>query len=297
MRRSRLICQRPSIVAAALLSVGLLPAQIKIETFPDYRLHITNGRYDATWQIRLPEVVASNEGVFLTSTRPSLEWTASGNSYSYRWTSTADYAKAVRQAMGDRQHLAVGIEVNTKVQVFENRLALEVALHNPTDRPMTDVWIDGGCLTHLTERFFDDDHSRTYIFTSKGLTRLSELDRSIAIRSKYFVNPAWFDEPSSKSYEFFWGRSSTVPAGSLIVSQPARGLGAIGIAWENCSGLRQNSDSSHHCMHSSSYFGDLMPGATITRHGTLFFGDSIDEVVGAYSKQKFGLYKKPPRPR
>src|SRR5262245_8641304 len=130
-----------TVATATLLFASFLSAQIKIQTFPDYRLHITNERYNATWQIRLPEVVASNEGVFLTSTRPSLEWAVSADTYSYRWTSTADYAKAVRQAMGDRQQLAVGIEVKTKVQVLENMLALEVALHNPTDRPMRDVWI------------------------------------------------------------------------------------------------------------------------------------------------------------
>src|SRR5688572_2572396 len=79
-------------------------AEIRVKTFPDYRLHISNDHYQGEWQIRLPEVVASREGVFLTSTRPSLEWIMSPEGvYSYTWISTPEYAKRATEAMGSRQ--------------------------------------------------------------------------------------------------------------------------------------------------------------------------------------------------
>ena len=287
---------RVSALGVLLLTFpSLLAAQIHIKTFPDYRLHITNDKYDAVWQIRIPEVVAAQSGVFLTSVRPSLEWKQIGDTLSYSWTSTPEYSEKVRASVGNRRQLDTGIQVNTTVRILPNAVAFEIELHNPTDRPMIDVWIDGGCLTHLTERFFDNSHSRTYFFTKDGLTKLSDLDRTLQIRSKYFANPAWFEEGSTKDYEFFWGRSSAIPVEALIVSEPVSGLGAVGIAWENCPGLRQSSDDAHRCMHSSSFFGNLAPGGTITRHGMLLFGDTKEAVVAAYRKLSYRMYLGAPK--
>jgi hypothetical protein len=189
-----------------------------------------------------------------------------------------------------------GMEVSTTARIVANGVNLEVTLRNPGDQAMHEVWIDGGCLTHRTERFFDDDHSRTFLFTRDGLRPLSRLDRTLSIRSKYFTNPAWFDEPSTKAYEFFWGRSDAVPTEALVVSKPFSGIGAVGIAWDRCPGIRQNSDASHRCMHSSSWFGDLLPRESITRRGALLFGDTIDEVVSAYRRRNFSTHTQPPRP-
>ena len=223
---------RISLIRFAVTMGPFLAAagEIRVKTFPDYRLHIANDRYQGEWQIRLPEVVSSHEGVFLTSVRPSLDWSTSPEGvYSYTWTSTPAYAKRAIDTMGPRQRMASGIEVSTKASVLANRIDLEITLRNPTGRTIHDAWIDGGCLTHMTERFFDDDHSRTFIFTRDGLTPLSTLDRTIAIRTKYFVHPAWFDEDNS--YEFFWGRSSAIPTEALIVSKPVTGRGAVAIAF------------------------------------------------------------------
>jgi hypothetical protein len=48
-------------------------------------------------------------------------------------------------------------------------------------------------------------------------------------------------------------------------------------------------------MHSSSYFGDLPPGVSITRHGAVLFGDTVDEVVTVYRRGGFSMHSDPPK--
>ena len=122
------------------------------------------------------------------------------------------------------------------------------------------------------------------MLTDRGVTPLDRTDRTIPIRTKYFFDRSWFEEPATHAYEFFWGRSKTRPAAPWIASRASTGGGAIGIAWEQCIGVRQNSDPSHRCMHSSPYFGDMQPGEAITRHGVILFGDTVEELVGPFSE-------------
>ena len=284
------------VFSLSFLTVSAQPETIiELKTSPDYRLFITNKLYQAEWQIRIPEVIDAREGTFLTSVRPSVTWrTFPDGSVGYDWSGQTNYAAEVRKAAGDRIQIVTGLTISPRIKVNSNCVKMELTLKNISTQPLHDICADGGCLAHRTERFFDDHFTNSFIFTVAGLTSLSNTDRSAGIRAKYFFHPAWFESRTTKAYEFFWGRSTTRPAEALIVSGAREGKGAIGVAWDNCLGLRQNSDSSHRCMHSSPYFGDLKPGEAATRRGVIIFGDTVPEVVATFRGRSFRVYERPP---
>jgi hypothetical protein len=281
-----------STALALLCSVAALAAQLPIalETFPDHRVILRHEGYAAEWQLRLPEVVSAREGTFLTSTRTPMEWKRQPDGrMGYDWRGTEAYAKEAHEKMGRRLHMITGMEISPRIRASASRLDLELTLKNVSDATFREVWSDGGCLQHRTPRFYDDDRTHTWIFTATGLTPLAQLPRTIPVRAKYFVDPVWYEEPDTKAFEFFWGRSEARPAGALIVSEAAEGRGAIGIAWERCIGVRQNSDASHRCMHSSPRFGDLKPGESRTRRGVIWLGDTRADVVREFEKERLPL--------
>jgi hypothetical protein len=266
-------------------------ANIRLQPFEDHRVLIFHDGLDAEWQFRFPEVVAAREGTFLSSPRTRMIWKEyRSGEWGYDWQTNEDYAAFAYQQVGKRIPMIVGMEISPRIEVKTDRLELSLRLKNISIRTFHDVIAEGGCLQHRTERFFDDDHRLTCILTRDGVTTLDRTDRTVAVRGKYFLNPAWYEDPATKAYEFFWGRSQTRPAGPWIASRAATGKGAIGIVWENCMGLRQSSDSGHRCMHSSPYFGDLKPGEALTRRGVILFGDELSGVIERLQKERMSLY-------
>jgi hypothetical protein len=281
------------------IGIGLALAQEavpRLQPYEDHRVLIFHDGYEAEWQLRFPEVVAAREGTFLSSPRTRMIWqTYADGSRGYDWQTNEQYAAAAYQQIGKRVPMIVGMEVSPRMRVSADRIDLTLKLKNISAQTFHDVTADGGCLQHHTERFFDNDHRRTYMLADSGVIPLDQADRSLAIRSKYFFNPAWYEERATRAYEDFWGRSQTRPKAPWIVSKAATGPGAIGIAWEQCFALRQSSDAGHRCMHSSPYFGDLKPGESMTRLGVIVFGDTIDEVIGRLQKERLSIYSKSPR--
>lgn len=269
---------------------------IELGTSPDHRLFIRHQGYSAEWQIRLPEVVESAEGTFMTSVRPAVSWKEYGGGLlGYDWSGDTNYARAVAISAGGRIKIISGLTISPRAKAGTNRIELELRLLNNSTNTFHDICVDGGCLAHRTERFFDDNFTNSFIFTASGLTPLDKTDRSMKIRAKYFFHPGWFDVPTTKAYEFFWGRSDTRPAAALVVSRAREGKGAIGIAWDNCLGVRQNSDASHRCMHSSPYSGDLKPGESATLKGDILFADSVEEIVEQFRRKSYRIYSPGPK--
>jgi hypothetical protein len=285
----------PFSVLCAAINLGA-DETIQLKTSPDHRLFIYHPGHQAEWQIRIPEVVEAQEGTFMTSVRPEVTWKEfEPGLVGYDWSGATNYTPAVERATGGRIKIIRGLTISPRVKVRGERVEFELRLQNTSAETFHDVTADGGCLTHRSERFFDDHYTNSFIITKRGLTSLDQTDRSMKIRAKYFFHPAWFESPTTKAYEFFWGRSETRPAEALIVSRAGQGSGAVGIAWDHCMGLRQNSDAGHRCMHSSPYFGDLRPGATITRRGVLFWGDTVEKIVEEFKRESFKLHTDPPR--
>jgi len=197
---------------------------IQVTPTDDHRVFLFHHGYQAKWQIRLPEVVSAREGTFLTSTRPKMKWREyEDGTIGTDWRPDEVYSREAYEKMGRRVKMIQGLEISPRIRVGPNRIDLSLRLKNVSDLPFHSVSVDGGCLQHLTERFFDEDLKTSYLLTAAGLTPLNETNRSIAIRAKYFFNPAWFEMADVKAFEFFWGRSETRPAGALIVSEARQG--------------------------------------------------------------------------
>ena len=291
--------ERRSIVAAVgLLGVSASLAEdapIRLKPFDDHRVLIFHDGLQAEWQLRLPEVVAAREGTFLSFPRTRMIWRVDAEGrWGYDWQTTDEYAAWAYQQIGKRLHMIVGMEISPRMKVRPGRIDLTLRLRNVSGGSFHDVTADGGCLQHHTERFFDDDHSRTFMLTGQGVTSLDRTDRTNPVGAKYFFDPAWFDEPATRAYEFFWGRSNTRPAAPWIASRANTGSGAIGIAWEQCIGLRQNSNPSHRCMHSSPWFGDMQPGQAVTRRGVILFGATIEELAKRFQEEHLTIHSAPP---
>jgi len=294
------ISRRRSLIAAIAfplerIRLAAAPAGrqggIRVTPTDDQRVFLFHDRYQAEWQIRLPEVVSAREGTFLTSTRPSMKWREyEDGTIETDWRPDEAYSREAYEKMGRRLMMIQGIEISPRIRIGLDRIDLSLRLRNVSDRPFHGVSADGGCLQHRTERFFDKDLKTSYILTTAGLTPLSETNRSIGVRAKYFFNPAWFEMADVKAYEFFWGRSETRPDGALIVSEARQGPGAIGIAWDRCIGVRQNSDPTHRCMHSSPYFGEIQPGQTGTCRGVIFFDDTARKIADRCRRESLRPY-------
>ena len=142
----------------------------------------------------------------------------------------------------------------------------------------------GHCFSAKTAQFFDDHYARTYIMTSSGLTPLSKTDRSHKIRCRYLFNRLWYDSGpfTDPALESFWGRSHTEPTSPFIAALDSEGRGAIGIGFDHSMGLLQNSDSEHHCMHSTPFFGTLGPGQTAQRKGVILLGADVRELFDRF---------------
>jgi len=83
---------------------------------------------------------------------------------------------------------------------------------------------------------------------------------------------------------------NAVAVWAFIASEASRGKGAIGIAWDRCISLRQNSDERHRCMHSSPFYGEIRPGELVTRRGVILFSDTAQEVASRFRDEAVKPY-------
>jgi hypothetical protein len=279
------------LASAAGLRAATQQTEIRLTPTEDHRVFIRHERYAADWQIRFPEQVTSQEGAFMTSAKPRMEWrNMQGGVLSSDWSPSEDYSRQAFEQMGRRLRMIQGMSISPRMRAGADRIDLTLHLKNISGRPFHAVWCEGGCLQHRTERFFDPDYDRSYILTGSGLTALNRTGRSIPIRSVYVFEPAWYETADMKAFEYFWGRSNTRPAAAFIASEASRGKGAIGIAWDQSISLRQNSDDHHRCMHSSPFYGDIRPGELVTRRGVILFGDTAQEVAERFKSEAVKPY-------
>lgn len=235
---------------------------------------------DAEWLLRLPEVIASDETYYMVWERIAVQWKEYGNGeIGYEWKPSPEWLhRAQHYSEIVRLPVRSGIGVAVRMRPSLKRIDLSIALTNLTDKPLQDVWSEGGCLAAQSQRFFDDDASHTYIETARGLTQLSQTDRSRNVRCRYAFEPKWYGTPIFTNMEWFWGRSAVRPTSAFVAALATDERGAVGLGWDHSRAIWQNSDNEHHCMHSEPYYGTLAPGQTVMRRGVILFGQSVPEL-------------------
>ncbi len=240
-------------------------------------VRITHPVLNASWLIELPEDVETEDAFYLIWENIRVDWKEYGNQeIGYDWEATREWIQRAQQKIDMRGFsIRPGMRVSVRMRPSSERVDILIKLTNLTGSTLRPVFSSGGCLEHRTERFIDNDASRTFIKTARGLVRLSDIDRSEKIRSLYLFAPHWYDTRVFRAWEYFWGRSVARPSSGFIASIAADGKGAIGIGFDHSFGIMQNSDN-HHCMHSCPYFGTLPPGQTVERHGVILFGETVE---------------------
>ena len=81
-----------------------------------------------------------------------------------------------------------------------------------------------------------------------------------------------------------WGVSPDRIAHGLIASQRADGAAVIGVAWERARYVSKNYNDSHHCLHSTGYFGNLAKGEVGELRGRIWLVEgTLDDLFGLYA--------------
>jgi hypothetical protein len=263
---------------AAIILFGQSPDTPVLIIEQTKRIGIYHPGLDARWQIRFPEMVASPDAIYLLWAH-NPEWRQIEGGAEYSWEAPADWLEGMRKNPYSRgMPILAGVRVNAAMKPGPDRIDLRLAITNLAKEPLRDIWSEGGCLGHLTPRFFDPDGSHSLIRTSAGVERVSTLHRTQNIRSRYVANAAWADVHMLSGWEWFWGRSKVHPQEPWIIGEAAEGSGAIGVIFDHGFLLLQNSDKSHHCLHAGPLFGTIAPGKTVERRGAILFASSAHEL-------------------
>jgi len=253
-------------------------------------VYISNDQMNAEWGLRVPEWISCERGWFQFP--DSIHWTGSHWTGMYQYEAILRYAQCRPQKAQDDSfgRVAEGLLLQVGVKPKDDRVEIVLRLRNVSNEAFRRILCDGGCFRHQSQAFYDDNYERTYIQTEKGLVPLNETDRSKGIRCVYFLNtedcnyphiPGMGDHPAS------WGRSNTRPTSSLIAANDVSGRFAVGIGYEKVFLISQNSDSYHHCMHSSPYFGTLGPKEKRMRRGVILFGENVKELFRRFDELGF----------
>ena len=106
---------------------------------------------------------------------------------------------------------------------------------------------------------------------------MGDLHRTVPTRCTYCQSPDQY--AASRQYEWFWGRSDDLVDVPAVVAMTSHdGSKAIAIGYQDARSASQNADA-HHCIHSRPHFGNIAPGASVTRKGYIMFGDDAKKLT------------------
>ena len=226
----------------------------------------------ASWDYRIPEGLACDEGMFKAHYHPIVDWygpDASGMVWHEWRASDADLFTFAEHEMAIEHgfQFVDGVRYRTMITPSAEGLDLRFTVMNESQGTFHNVTMFP-CLGYPSADFVDDELERTYIVTAQGLTKLGDTDRGSGdpVRTHYVVDGM---RPMSHFAEWFWGLPSrTLAATGAILRTSQDGRFTIGTAWERVCELFNNEDS-HHCIHAVPALGDLAPGQTRTARGKI----------------------------
>ena len=204
-------------------------------------------------------------------------WETEGNSVSYRW------------AWGDGNVLEASAVAGNDV------IDLHLRFTNGRERELVSAKAEPCLQFKDAPRFCDTEGERTILFGADGPVRVSDTRR--------FTFPGWwrnvqcyalegadvqtrdgFLVPYNGTMQGRWGVSPDRMAHGLIASEAEDGGAFIGVAWERARYVSKNYNDSHHCLHSTGYFGNLAKGAVGELSGRIWFVEgSLDDLFRLYA--------------
>lgn len=264
----------------------------------DRFLAIEHGDWHAQWRMQFPEAIIAKEGAIMAwplNCRP--EWQRLRDGWGYSWRTTEAYGAEVRMmnhrdTAGNLQYdtFFVGVALRAEVHAGHDQLQFTLTLTNESRRTVHAVYCDGGCWQACCEAFTAaDEVTRSHVMVGGKMVSMGALPRTIPIRCMYRHDPSTYNG----RFEWFWGRSgAAIDAPAILGAVSADGGKAMVLGYaEAVSGLANSDD--HHCLHSSPSFGDIAPGASVTRVGYVMFGSDI-QALGNKLKTKLAAATRDP---
>jgi hypothetical protein len=245
-------------------------------------LRVTHPTWKCAWDYQFPESIPSPTGWVMDYHGVEPQWRSAGaNAWEYEWE-TDDAYLDLQERMGrqDPNQAAKvfrkGIRVRASIAAESDALRMEIALTNHSDVPFLRVACDGGCFQAKSADFAGDDEvGRTFLLVGARMTSLGRLQRTVPVRCTYHRDPADYDRPPGNDGEWFWGRSTASCDHPAVIGMVSHdGARCVVMGYEGANSASANADD-HHCIHSRPSFGDIAPGATVTRRGLILFGEDI----------------------
>jgi len=236
--------------------------------------------WNAHWAIQFPEAIECAAGTIRAWPMIQPDWQRVDDAtWGYTWRPSAEYAQQVRAlnlTAPDRQpqysRFVEGVELRAEIAARGTEIHLALTIFNTGNQLLREVRCDGGCFQARNEAFRDGGEvARSHIFSGGQFVSMAQLPRSNPIR-------CWYGH-RRPDFEWFWGRTEAV------IDRPARlgavsrdGQRAVVIGYEHATEAMQNADD-HHCLHSTPWFGNLLPGQRVKRRGWILFGDDIHKLA------------------
>jgi len=191
-------------------------------------------------------------------------WETVGDSVSYQWS------------WGD------GYCLEASATAHDNVIDLHLRLTNGCERELVNAKAEPCLQFKDAPSFCDTEGERSILFGPDGPLRVCDTRR--------YTYPGWwrnvqcyalagadvqtregFLAPYNGTMQGRWGASPDRVAHGLIASQRDDGAAVIGVAFERARFVSKNYNDSHHCLHSTGYFGDMAKGETSQLRGRIWF--------------------------
>jgi hypothetical protein len=233
---------------------------------------IVSAEADAHWDLRIPEGLSCDEGVFKIHHHPILDWhgpDANGTLWHEWQTNPADLEAISAYSLTKEFSLVFiqGIRYRVMLTPAEHGLAMKLTATNLSDQTFHNLVVFP-CLGHPSENFEDTGLERTFIVTESGLTALKDTDRGTGdpCRTHFRVSGC----PAMRFYGSpYWGEPSlTLATRGAVLRTRNDGKFTVGMSWEQVAELFHNEDA-HRCIHSLAAIRELRPGETRSVRGKL----------------------------
>lgn len=246
-------------------------------------IDVTHRSWNLSWKMQLPEVIICKSGIiqYWQALTPDWKRTESGG-YRYVWESNEAYA----QSQLDKYHsdsanppnYIVGVNVAAGIEPTVDGFKTQIAITNNSQEVLEGLYCEGGCFQARGNAPFTGNDSTEaslrYAMINGKFVSMDQLHRTKQVRCRYYST----DESAERNSHFdFWGNSNVrIDEPAVIGARSKDGKKVVVFAYEGSNSIWQNSDDSHHCLHSSMELGNLEPGKTVTRKGHFIFGDDLE---------------------
>ena len=243
------------------------------------------------WSLQFPEAIACREGAIMAWPHNCApRWETLGEGWwGYTWRPTEGCVQDVRamnltDSRGNPQYAGffLGVTLRAELRAGAAEVRLSLTLANESERPAHGVWSEGGCLQAAGEQFRGGDEvARSQVMVGGSMVSMAALHRTVPDRCQYFCDSA----EAIDGAQWYWGRSSaTIDRPAIVGAASRQGSRCIALGYQGATSGWANSDD-HHCLHSAPWFGDLAPGASVTRRGLILFGEDTREVGGELARR------------